>query len=60
MPCATSSLLSRGGLVPVLVTPGTSTALLARLDGLVIPGGPDIAPARYGAGTGTTHRGVRP
>jgi putative glutamine amidotransferase len=42
------SLLSRGGLVPVLVTPGTSTALLARLDGLVIPGGPDVAPARYG------------
>jgi putative glutamine amidotransferase len=42
------SLLSRGGLVPVLVTPGTSTALLARLDGLVIPGGPDIAPQRYG------------
>ena len=42
------SLLSRGGLVPVLVTPGTPTALLARLDGLVIPGGPDIAPARYG------------
>jgi putative glutamine amidotransferase len=42
------SLLSRGGLVPVLVTPGTPTALLARLDGLVIPGGPDVAPARYG------------
>jgi putative glutamine amidotransferase len=41
-------LLSRAGLVPVLVTPGTSTALLARLDGLVAPGGPDIAPARYG------------
>jgi putative glutamine amidotransferase len=42
------SLLSRGGLVPVLVMPGTPTALLARLDGLVIPGGPDVAPARYG------------
>jgi putative glutamine amidotransferase len=42
------SLLSRAGLVPVLVTPGTSTTLLARLDGLVVPGGPDIAPARYG------------
>jgi putative glutamine amidotransferase len=42
------SLLSRAGLVPVLITPGTSTALLARLDGLVAPGGPDIAPARYG------------
>lgn len=42
------SLLSRGGLVPVLVTPGTSSAVLARLDGLVVPGGPDIASARYG------------
>src|ERR1700680_701307 len=42
------SLLSRAGLVPVLITPGTSTDLLARLDGLVAPGGPDIAPARYG------------
>jgi putative glutamine amidotransferase len=42
------SLLSRAGLVPVLVTPGTSSGLVARLDGLVVPGGPDIAPARYG------------
>jgi putative glutamine amidotransferase len=42
------SLLSRAGLVPVLVTPGVTTALLARLDGVVVPGGPDIAPARYG------------
>jgi putative glutamine amidotransferase len=42
------SLLSLAGLVPVLVTPGTPTALLARLDGLVVPGGPDVAPARYG------------
>ena len=42
------SLLSSGGLVPVLITPKSSTTLLARLDGLVVPGGPDIAPARYG------------
>ncbi|MFI5313832.1 MAG: gamma-glutamyl-gamma-aminobutyrate hydrolase family protein [Candidatus Dormibacteria bacterium] len=42
------SLLSRGGLVPVLVTPGTSAGLLSRLDGVVVPGGPDVAPARYG------------
>jgi putative glutamine amidotransferase len=42
------SLLSKAGLVPVLVTPAASTALLGRLDGVVVPGGPDIAPARYG------------
>jgi putative glutamine amidotransferase len=42
------SLLSSAGLVPVLITPGASTALLARLDGLLLPGGPDIAPSRYG------------
>ena len=42
------SLLSSGGLVPVLITPKSSTRVVARLDGLVIPGGPDVAPARYG------------
>ena len=42
------ALLTGAGLVPVLLTPGTSTALVARLDGLLLPGGPDIAPARYG------------
>ena len=42
------SLLSSAGLVPVLITPKSSTTILARLDGLVVPGGPDVAPARYG------------
>ncbi len=42
------SLLSSAGLVPVLVTPKSSTTILTRLDGLVVPGGPDVAPARYG------------
>ncbi len=42
------SLLTCAGMVPALVTPGTSTALLARLDGLLVPGGPDISPSRYG------------
>jgi putative glutamine amidotransferase len=41
-------LLSSGGLAPVLITPKCSTTVLARLDGLVVPGGPDVAPARYG------------
>jgi putative glutamine amidotransferase len=42
------SLLSAAGLLPVLITPGSSTSVLERLDGLVVPGGPDVAPARYG------------
>lgn len=41
-------LMSSAGLVPVLVTPGTSTSVLARVDGLLLPGGPDIAPRHYG------------
>ena len=42
------NLLSAAGLMPVLITPKASTSVLARLDGLVVPGGPDVAPARYG------------
>jgi putative glutamine amidotransferase len=42
------NLLVEAGLTPVLVTPGTSTTLLARFDGLMLPGGPDIEPSRYG------------
>jgi putative glutamine amidotransferase len=41
------SLLSSAGLTPVLITPKSSTTILARLDGLVVPGGPDVAPSRY-------------
>lgn len=41
-------LLVRSGADPVLLTPGTSTQLLDRIDGLLVPGGPDITPAAYG------------
>jgi putative glutamine amidotransferase len=41
------SLLVDAGMTPILVTPGTSIDL-GRLDGLLLPGGPDIAPSRYG------------
>ena len=42
------SLLVEAGMTPVLITPGTSTAILSSLDGLLLPGGPDIAPSVYG------------
>ncbi len=45
------AVLDAGGL-PVLVPPAPQEALheiLARLDGLLLPGGVDIAPAEYGA-----------
>lgn len=42
------SLLLEAGMTPVLITPRTGTGLLARIDGLLLPGGPDIDPSRYG------------
>jgi putative glutamine amidotransferase len=42
------SLMVGAGMTPVLLSPGTSRGVAARLDGLVLPGGPDIAPFRYG------------
>ena len=36
-------LLVRAELTPVVITPGTATDVLSRLEGLMIPGGPDIA-----------------
>lgn len=45
--------LTRAGLVPVLVPPlvdpAAACALLDRVGGLVLTGGEDVAPARYGA-----------
>ena len=41
-------LLVEAGMTPVLLAPGTSTDVLATLDGLLLPGGPDIAPSWYG------------
>lgn len=42
-------LLVRAELTPVLIGPGTGPEVLTRLEGLMVPGGPDIAPSRYGA-----------
>lgn len=55
MPAYTEAVLQAGGL-PVLIPLGLDeealTALLARIDGLLLPGGGDIGPAHYG-GDGT-------
>jgi putative glutamine amidotransferase len=42
------ALLVEAGMTPVLLTPGIGTDAVARLDGLLLPGGPDIAPSEYG------------
>ena len=52
------------GGVPVLLPPvaqaGAADAVVARLDGLVISGGADVDPARYGAQPHPRTAGWRP
>ena len=52
----------RAGGIPVLLTPGEAQrdALFDRLDGLVLTGGGDIAPAEYGSPGHATIRNVNP
>jgi putative glutamine amidotransferase len=56
-----NAVVAAGGL-PVLLPPdpGTVEAILPRLDGLVLSGGPDIDPARYGATALETTGAPRP
>jgi putative glutamine amidotransferase len=52
LPAGYHRLVQRAGGQPVLLPPddpGAAAPLAARLDGLVIAGGPDIEPSRYGA-----------
>jgi putative glutamine amidotransferase len=42
------SALHAAGCVPILLRPGEGTAALQRIHGLVLPGGGDIDPRRYG------------
>jgi putative glutamine amidotransferase len=53
LPAVYADAIMRAGGVPVLLPPATddhvsATALVARLDGLVISGGADVDPAHYG------------
>lgn len=41
-------LVAEAGLVPVLLMPGASAGVMSRVDGLLLSGGADIAPRRYG------------
>lgn len=52
VPAGYPQLVRRSGGLAALLPPGdpeTAAAAVARLDGLVIAGGADVAPARYGA-----------
>ncbi|MFI0258137.1 gamma-glutamyl-gamma-aminobutyrate hydrolase family protein [Streptomyces sp. NPDC017056] len=52
LPAGYHRLVQRSGGLAVLLPPGdpgTAAEVVARLDGLVISGGPDVEPARYGA-----------
>lgn len=56
LPVGYPRLVQRAGglaaLLPPDGAPGTAAAVVARLDGLVIAGGPDVEPVRYGAEPG--------
>ncbi|MER8030457.1 gamma-glutamyl-gamma-aminobutyrate hydrolase family protein [Streptomyces bauhiniae] len=52
LPAAYPRLVSRSGGLPALLPPddpALTPEVVARLDGVVIAGGPDVDPARYGA-----------
>jgi putative glutamine amidotransferase len=51
LPRAYTDAVTRAGGVPVLLPPvaGVIEAALSRLDGMLLAGGPDVDPARYGA-----------
>lgn len=53
--------LASAGCTPVLLPlrPGVEQ-LIGQLDGLLVPGGPDVDPARYGAAAHPKTRGVSP
>ncbi|KAB1641010.1 gamma-glutamyl-gamma-aminobutyrate hydrolase family protein [Gulosibacter chungangensis] len=48
----------RAGGEPVIVSPVAESGIWDRVDGIVLPGGSDINPARYGAEPDETHAGT--
>ena len=60
LPASYADAVAAGGGEPVLLPTGAGTAeVVARLDGLVLAGGADVEPARYGAAPGP-HTVARP
>src|SRR5664279_5248866 len=53
LPAAYTEAVRAGGGTPILIPPlgiaDSAAAVVSRLDGLVISGGPDVNPSRYGA-----------
>lgn len=64
LPAAYAQALEGVGGVPVLLppvaAPGAARAVVARLDGLVVAGGADVDPARYGSEPHPSTAGWRP
>ena len=64
LPAAYAGAVETVGGVPLLLppalTPGAAEAVVARLDGLVISGGADVDPGRYGADPHPRTAGWRP
>ena len=63
LPAAYTDAVRGGGATPVLIPPlgiaDLASAIVARLDGLVISGGSDVNPSRYSAEPGPTTAGWR-
>ncbi len=53
-------LLIQAGLIPLFLTPGSGGGVLSRIDGLLLSGGPDVAPWRYGQEPGDKLGEVEP
>lgn len=64
LPAQYANAVTTTGGLPVLLPPvagtGAADAVVARLDGLVVTGGPDVDPARYGAEPHPRTAGWRP
>lgn len=66
LPANYANSMSTAGAIPVLLPPAAdlgsehARAVIARLDGLIITGGADVEPNRYGAEPGTHTRACRP
>jgi putative glutamine amidotransferase len=57
---AVRAALHAAGCVPILLRPGEGSAALSRIHGLVLPGGGDIDPRRYGEEPTTAPRDIDP